>query len=205
MRFVNLTGRRFSRWVVIDRSANKGRQTVWNCICDCGNTSKVTTTALLTGRSKSCGCLARDKRIAARRKHGDSHGCRLYRIWRGMIGRCFNKNRQAYLYYGGRGITVCKEWLTYTNFKAWAMSNGYDDSLSIERKDNDTGYCPSNCSWIPVTAQSKNRRVCRIITYCGETHTIADWGRILGISRYTLYTRFNNGLSVEEALKVRDI
>jgi hypothetical protein len=118
MKFVDLTGRRFSRWVVKDRSTDKGKQTAWNCVCDCGNTSKVTTTALLTGHSKSCGCLAREKRVAARYKHGDSQGNRLYRIWRGMVGRCSNKNRQSYPYYGGRGITVCKEWREYINFKA---------------------------------------------------------------------------------------
>lgn len=90
-------------------------------------------------------------------KHGDAHS-RLYRIWCHMRNRCFNKNTQCYKNYGGRGITVCQEWLEWINFKNWALLNNYKNNLWIDRINSNDNYCPSNCRWVTPSESGKNGR-----------------------------------------------
>lgn len=91
-------------------------------------------------------------------KTGESR-TRLYITWLGIKRRCFKENCKDYKNYGARGITICDSWLNdFFNFKDWAYKNGYDDNLTIERKNVDGNYCPENCTWIPMSEQSKNRR-----------------------------------------------
>ncbi len=97
--------------------------------------------------------------------HGQSK-TRLYQKWANMKKRCFNKNEWGYKYYGARGITVCEEWMSYEPFRDWALKKGYKDGLSLERKNNDKNYEPSNCCWIPFSEQAKNRSTS--IKYKGE-------------------------------------
>lgn len=176
----DLVGQRFGRLVVIRRNGStrlKQRQyAVWECLCDCGKIKSVSSYYLTHGKTRSCGCLAHDTQIArgralhkigeahSRWKHGGSVGgsSRLYRIWGGMKTRCYNPNHRAYAHYGGRGITICVEWLhDFAAFRDWALSNGYREGLSIDRVDNDKGYSPDNCRWITQTEQNKNRRCCK--------------------------------------------
>jgi hypothetical protein len=106
------------------------------------------------------------------RKRGrpETHGFskeRLYKIWFDMNRRCYKPNTFGYKHYGGRGITVCKQWSDFTSFKTWAIDAGYLPTLSIERLDVNKGYSPTNCKWIPRREQPKNTR--RTIQYNGET------------------------------------
>lgn len=132
-------------------------------------------------------------------KHGRS-GTRLYNIWKGMRSRCNNVNSKDYPMYGGRGIRVCPEWDWFPNFEDWAMANGYDDTLSIERLDVSRDYCPENCTWIPMNRQSRNRSNVIHITYKGVTHSLAEWSEIIGIPRKVVYMRYFRGMSVEKVL-----
>lgn len=111
-----------------------------------------------------------------------------------MRARCNNPKSHAYKNYGGRGITVCNEWdENFKSFYDWAMNNGYKPNLSIDRIDNDKGYCPDNCRWATRIEQSNNRRMCRHIIYNEVDHTIAEWSRILNVPYRNLRERINRG------------
>lgn len=124
---------------------------------------------------------------------------RLYEIWRGMRGRCQNPNRPKYSIYGGRGITVCDEWQSFANFHKWAMANGYREDLTIDRFDNDGDYCPENCRWATPLEQIRNRSNTLKATFAGETHTLAEWSRIVGLNYYLLRSRLKRGMDIETA------
>jgi hypothetical protein len=132
---------------------------------------------------------------------------RLHHIWYGMLKRCFNKQENAYKYYGGRGITVCEEWHGTDGFKRfmnWSLQNGYSDNLSIDRIDNDKGYFPNNCRWTNKITQANNTRSNVYVTFNDETHTIAEWSRILGIKYATLSQRITKlHWPVEYAFEVK--
>lgn len=128
------------------------------------------------------------------------YGKRLYGIWVGMRARCRDEGHHAYERYGGRGISVCAEWLDYETFAQWALANGYTDELTLERNDVDGNYCPENCSWITRGEQARNRRSNVSITFNGVTKTCAEWSRDLGLDKHAVSRRLKRGMSIEEAL-----
>lgn len=157
--FIDMTGERFFQTTVVGRSGHQGAKILWECKCDCGKTFYETRSNLLSGNVKSCGC-EKTKRISQmNRTHGESHKTRLYRIWLNMKNRCSNPKYRQYDSYGGRGISVCKEWSEdFTAFRDWALKNGYKDDLTVDRINNDEGYKPENCRWATMKEQCANRR-----------------------------------------------
>ena len=136
----------------------------------------------------------------SRKIHGETH-TRLYNIWANMKARCRNERNPEYKRYGERNIKICEDWLTYSNFRQWAISNGYNEKLSIDRIDNNGDYCPENCRWTTPKEQANNTRKTRFITIGDKTHSVSEWSRILGIKQSTLNMRLNKyGWSEEKAL-----
>ena len=135
------------------------------------------------------------------RTHGLS-GTKLYYIWIEMRQRCTNPNHRHFRHYGKRGITVCEEWLhDFETFREWALSNGYKDGLSIDRRNNDGNYHPDNCRWVQQVTQCNNTRRCKMITYQDQCMSMADWARFLGINYRVLRSRFRIGWSTERAFE----
>lgn len=196
-KYNNLPGMKFNSLTVIDAVGNDNHGAkLWKCKCDCGNYTIQNTSNIISSRSKSCGCL----KGYNLKTHGYSRE-RLHNIWKGMRGRCNNSNESSYKNYGARGIKVCEEWNDYTVFRKWALENGYNDSLTIERKDVNKGYEPSNCEWITLGEQCNNRRNTVRMTYKGQTKTLSQWSKEFGINYFTLYRRYcEYGWSVEKCL-----
>lgn len=171
--------------------------------CKCGNIKEYRTSKLVNKTTKSCGCskIERLKLTPINIKHNKSN-TKLYKVFSGMKNRCYNKNRDDYPNYGGRGIIVCKEWLDdFIIFYNWAL-NDWKEGLTIERKDVNGNYCPENCCWIPANEQSKNQTKNHKITAFGETKNLIDWERDTrcSVKGITIIRRIKYGLMPEEAI-----
>ena len=162
MKLIDLTGQRFGRLTVIERAGSIHGHVAWLCRCDCGNTLTVPSDKLRSRNTQSCGCLQSDIMKEINPQIHTSHGgkgTRLYYIWDSMKARCYNPQRRDFKNYGGRGITVCTEWLNdFAAFRDWALSHGYADNLTIDRIDNDGDYTPENCRWVTITEQNQHKR-----------------------------------------------
>ena len=202
-RFDNLVGMKFGMLEVLNREDDyvkpSGRKILmWQCRCDCGRIVTVSGECLKYGNTKSCGCKRRNKF----RTHGKSN-TRLYEIWTDMKQRCLNPNQKTYKYYGGRGITICKEWIDdFMSFYDWALENWYQDKLTIDRIDVNGGYEPNNCRWVTMETQLGNTRRNHFVEINGESHTIAEWARIYGINPQTINSRLRKGISEQDAILI---
>lgn len=196
----DLTGQKFGRLTVESFAGkNSRRYATWLCQCDCGNKTVVCGSDLRSGNTKSCGCYHDEVSRDRHKRHGMCH-TKLYYVWVGMRGRCFNPNNKSYKNYGGRGITVCDEWKdSFSAFYDWALSNGYKDGLSIDRIKNNSDYSPENCRWTTQKVQNNNRRSNHFIEFNGETHTISEWAAKLGLTNRTLEKRISKGEPIEKA------
>lgn len=168
-KIVNIIGKRFNRLVVIKHKYKFGRGKVkrisaWECICDCGTMTVVSSANLNNNNVKSCGCLVMEKNKESSRTHGRSYS-KFYKVWQGIRQRCGNKKDAAYKYYGGRGITYDPRWEEFDGFRRdmyfkylYALKQLKMRKPSIERKNVNGNYCNDNCTWIPMNEQGKNKR-----------------------------------------------
>jgi len=201
----DLKGQRFGRLVVLyDTGERKNSKVVWHCKCDCGNEVDVIGHNLTSGCTKSCGCYHKERVAEVHTVHGMNRRKEIhpvYRIWSAMLQRCENQDHKYYKNYGGRGIAVCDEWHDPAVFIGWALANGWQKGLQIDRIDNDGNYEPDNCRWVTWKEQAQNRRNNRFITFNGKTQCLADWSREIGITRGTLWQRiYQYHWSIERAL-----
>lgn len=195
----DLTGKKFGRLKVLYKLHNYHKQkTYYLCVCDCGSLTEVRGTSLSRGDSKSCGCLAKENKT----KHNKTN-TRLYKIWLGMKRRCDYIKHKRYKDYGGRGIVVCDEWKDdFMKFHDWAISNGYNDNLTIDRIDVNGNYEPNNCRWITNKQQARNRRSNRNCTINGVTRCLMEWCEIYKLNYWTVVERLNRDWSIEKALGI---
>lgn len=184
---IEITGKYFGKLYVIGLDHKNDKSgSWWLCECECGNKIILRSRELIKGYKTSCGCDTGNGTNMVREY--DS----LYNVWCNIRQRCLNVKNPAYNRYGERNIYVCHEWNSFENFRDWALKNGYKYGLSIDRIDNNDGYYPENCRWADHTTQANNKSSNRFINYANETHTIAEWSRILGVNYATLLRHINN-------------
>jgi hypothetical protein len=189
-------GARFGRLAIIARNGYE-----ITCLCDCGKEKRVHLANLTNGHVRSCGCLRVETTAAKTFRHGAArrgNKTPTYECWNGMIKRCFNTKSKDYPNYGGRGITVCEQWMSFENFLADMGEK--PRGLFIERKENDKGYSPDNCVWATRTEQNRNTRATRWLTHGGRTQSLAAWAEESGIRPGTISGRLARGMDMESAL-----
>ena len=202
---LDCTGKRYGNLIAIRECGRaKDNAILWLCICDCGNHHLARGTYLNRGIITSCGCMKGKKKVATMGTHGMSYS-RIYGIWKGVKRRCKSPKFRGYENYGGRGIKVCKEWLGeegFNNFHKWAIENGYQENLTIDRIDVNGDYEPDNCRWITNAEQQYNKRTTYYLTYKDEKKNLKEWAQITGIGASTIRSRvYDYGWSVEKALE----
>lgn len=195
-----MIGRKYNRLTVLrlDTTDRKAPDRFFVCQCDCGNITSVRYSHLIRHEIKSCGCLSRENHA---KKHGKSH-TRLYGIWSKMRARCLDDRDASYAYYGQRGIQICDEWRDdFMSFYTWAMQNGYEEHLTLDRINVNGNYTPDNCRWVTYAVQARNRTDTVYYTYQGETMVLTDWAHKIGMNEETLRQRVvDYGMSLEDAI-----
>lgn len=205
---LNLINERIGNLTVIKRVKNNIQgNTMWLCRCDCGKEFIVCGRNLSSGKTKRCRECAYKYVSEKNKKHGMC-GTRIYRIYRGMMARCHNPNRERYVHYGARGIDVAEEWQGekgFDNFYEWAQKNGYNDALTIDRINVDGNYSPDNCRWADVKTQANNQSRTRIYEVYGEKKSVKALSDKYGINYYTLISRLNRGIDIYKALNLKEV
>lgn len=207
----DLSGQRFGRLTAIRKIGKaNGHGALWLCSCDCGKDTETRAQYLRSGATTSCGCYRtellaeRMKKIGTEQiKHGKARrGSRdpLFYVWYGMHGRCKYPSHISYKNYGGKGIKVCDEWQEFEPFYEWAISHGYKKGLQLDRIDSEKDYSPDNCRFITQSENSKRRKGTHWITINGETHTIPEWAKIVGMTPTGIYYRLRHGWSEHDAV-----
>lgn len=169
-----MIGEKYNRLTITEYLGkdNHGKHIV-KCKCDCGNENHITRyNALKRQNTKSCGCIRKEK------PSNLSHGLRdtkLYNVWANMKQRCLNEKNPSYKYYGGRGITICDEWANdFHCFYSWAMCNGWNDELEVDRIDNNMGYSPENCRIVSHKQNCRNQNRTILVPYNGEQKPLIE-------------------------------
>jgi hypothetical protein len=202
----DLSGQRFGRLVASkDVGSSPHKIRMWLCKCDCGAESTVASSDLRSGHTRSCGCYNIDRIQERNFKHGSCF-TRLHKTWTNMKSRCYTRSATRFSEYGGRGITVCKEWKDdFSSFRLWAESTGYTEKMTIERREVNGNYVPDNCIWIPLPEQSRNTTKTIAIEINGVTRLQSEWLDLLNISKCAFYSRRKAGMQPKDIiLELRD-
>lgn len=198
---VNRVGQKFGKLTILEQLYENGKS-LCVCKCDCGiTTKKIELGSVVSGNTKSCGCLVKETLTERNKKLSKHQGLaqdKLYWAWNHMIQRCDKDYENNKRFYKDRGIKVCEEWYDFLVFREWSLNNGFSENLSLDRIDNNGNYEPSNCRWATKEQQSNNTRATKLIEYKGEIKSISQWARIFGISRKTISYRLDNGWSKDD-------
>lgn len=205
--YIDISGQSFGRLKVIKflmykNYGNFGKtRSIFLCLCSCGIKKEFAASNLVSGNTKSCGCLNKESR--KKREFKSTHSMSLsteYKIYASMKRRCYNKNEKSYKDYGGRGITVCDEWKN--SFEQFYKDMGPRPSKvhSLDRIDNEKCYSDFNCVWNTRLEQANNKRSNRILIFDNVSHTLAQWSRIFFIDSETISRRIKRGWSIKDAL-----
>lgn len=194
------TGDKYGRLTIVREVSAVKSKRIFICKCECSKKITISLNKIRSGHTKSCGCWRRNPESKANYTKDETHK-RLYRIWSQMKRRCSIKSGREYKYYGIRGIKVCDAWLDFSEFKKWALSNGYEGNLTIERIDFNGNYEPSNCTWITQGEQTKNSRHNHFVILDGEKMCVRDALRKVSMDPATFYKRIKT-MSDQEALKM---
>lgn len=191
-------GNKYGRLLVIRRDHGK----YYECLCDCGNT-KIVSADHLGKDTNSCGCLKREIMREKKTTHGEAK-TRLHKLWCTIRERCNSENGSESNVYYARGIRMCDEWNDYTAFRDWAMANGYDPNAkrgttTIDRIDNEKGYCPENCRFVTLTENARNKRDTRRFNFLGETLTVGEIAERAKTSVQLIGERLRRGWGIEDA------
>jgi len=183
MRFPHdLQGIKFGRLSPLRKvGTDNGGRAIWLCRCDCGLEVERSRSAMVSGYTKSCGCLRSEMVVSKNTSHGKSK-TKTYRIWKSMRQRCENTNDADYYNYGGRGIKVCDEWQSYETFLS--DMGEQPKGLSIDRINGNLGYNKDNCRWATDEQQANNTRRNIYIEHNGRKQSIAQWSRELRVPNH---------------------
>lgn len=197
-RRIDITGHRYGHLVVHEFVETRSSgQSLWECLCDCGNKSRAFAGNLRSGHTTSCGCQSsRNKKLT----HGLSK-TPAYKSWGAMIARCTDTTHNSFAHYGGRGIRVCSQWLDSP--VAFVADMGpRPDGCTLDREDNDGDYTPENCRWATHAEQGNNKRSNVHLTYKGETKTLSEWNTHLGFPKGRVKDRYRFGWSTKDIIEV---
>lgn len=202
----DLTDKTFGKLRVIGMAERTQKKTFWVCECECGNKKEIRSDSLTSKRTSSCGCVKKmqdaiNLKTSDRIKNATyTSKTRLYRIWQLMHDRCLNPNNTRWDNYGGRGIAICGEWQrpNFENFKNWALVNGYNEKLSIDRIENDGNYESDNCRWSNNKDQCNNRGNNVKITMNGQTRNMKQWCEELKLDYGLVSSRHQRGMSLDK-------
>ena len=198
-KFVDITGNRYSKLTVVSYAGMRGRQLLWNCVCDCGGECIKYGTQLKYRANQDCGC---EYNLAGEYK---AKYAKEYSHWRSMRNRCLNINSDGYEYYGGAGVKICERWKSFPAFME-DMGPQPTPSHTLDRYPNQTGdYEPNNCRWATPKEQCNNRRNNTLVTIDETTRTMQEWCDIYGVSKNIVCKRLKRGWDAKDAVFTKSL